>query len=347
MSGVLPPSEVITSDNKGPILAVTVILLACFSASSALVRVYAITRQKLGFGIDDILYFGGVAAAVAQTITMKYAADSGLGRHMSTLSPQELTKCFKFVYASHILGLSVSTTFSKASVVALFKRLLPPQTNQLYFHALICLIATWALFSFFALAFECKLPEPWRFVPSNCPTKGKLYYPILVLNIFIDAVLAFYIFPNVWKLTMERKDRLTVLGLFGSRIIAVVHLSLITATLPRIHSFISNLQAGLLKSQITESEYKRTQPRQSIGSRISRNSRGPPPKTRQSVDAQNSIKLTLTSLYSRNARIYSSTQKSRRRSVALPAETTSNLTVSDGQCERQSSTASLRNNSTQ
>ena len=122
----------------------------------------------------------------------------------------------KLAYTSQLLGIA-AMAWAKMSVVLLFKRLAFPQRTRHY--GLFGMVIVWAIFSLFVLAFQCPLPEPWVFNPPNCFSHGNLLYPIIVLNILTDGVLAIFILPVIWKLNMAKGTRVTVMVLFGSRIV--------------------------------------------------------------------------------------------------------------------------------
>lgn len=106
--------------------------------------------------------------------------------------------------------------WAKMSVVLLLKRLASPQ--HIRYYGLFGMTTVWAVFSLFALAFHCQLPEPWIFIPSRCFSRGRLLYPVIALNILTDGVLAIFILPVIWKLNMIKVARITVMALFASRI---------------------------------------------------------------------------------------------------------------------------------
>lgn len=128
------------------------------------------------------------------------------------------------MYAGELLSIAAMAS-AKTSAVLLSDRVAPRDSHPYY--GMLGLIAFWGAFSFLAIALQCGIPDPWAFAPDRCPSKGALYYPIISLNIVTDGLLALWILPTVWKLLMNHRDRITVIALFGSRLMYVV-LTLLT-----------------------------------------------------------------------------------------------------------------------
>ena len=121
----------------------------------------------------------------------------------------------KLMYTAQILGI-LSQGAAKVSVVMLFRRI-APAARRTHYIFLAC-IGFWALISTFMIAFQCQLPDPWVFVPSQCATHGNMQYPVIVFNMMTDIMLATGILPTVWKLNTSRETRVAVILLFASRL---------------------------------------------------------------------------------------------------------------------------------
>jgi hypothetical protein len=119
------------------------------------------------------------------------------------------------MYAAQFLEIA-ACLFAKVSVLLLSERVVPQSFRANLGISLA--IVFWACFSIFAVAFQCPLPSPWNLTPSECPTHGKLLYPIIIFNALTDTVLAFWVIPRVWKLNMSRKFRVLVCALFLTRL---------------------------------------------------------------------------------------------------------------------------------
>jgi hypothetical protein len=105
---------------------------------------------------------------------------------------------------------------AKTSVAMLFRRI--ASATHLSYYITVALVAGWAIFSLFAIAFQCSKPELWVLEPSQCRTHGYLQYPVIVLNMLTDALLSFGVIPTIWNLQMRKVTRLYLICLFGFRI---------------------------------------------------------------------------------------------------------------------------------
>jgi hypothetical protein len=105
---------------------------------------------------------------------------------------------------------------AKLSVAWLSNRVAPRPTPT--HRTIISLIVGWAAFSFLAIAFQCRLPAAWVFIPSQCPTHGRLQYVITAFNIITDVLLASSVPLATWSVTTTWEKRITLTVLFGLRL---------------------------------------------------------------------------------------------------------------------------------
>ncbi|KAF2428691.1 hypothetical protein EJ08DRAFT_735634 [Tothia fuscella] len=282
MSGVRGPLAAVSENDYGPILVVFAVAGSCISISSIAVRAFVAARRNLEFRGDDVFMIAALLASITQSILWGYAAKHGLGKHYSDVSEQSLLRYYKFIYSAQIVGI-FAMTFSKASVAFLLKRLTIYHTS--FFHTSLTFLGVgiWAIFSLFASTLQCNLPNPWYAKPELCHAREGLWSTIIVLNFLSDFILSIYIIPGVWRLTMAVSIRSTIIVLFSLRLLvcvssafqlskllrfsqssdptwdylalaittdSTVHLSLITATIPRIHNFLIALQTGRADARV-------------------------------------------------------------------------------------------------
>ena len=169
--------------------------------------------------------------ATISSIFAHVSANGGLGKRMAAVDERGLDKFYKvrlnqlafiqrltveqMMYIAELTGI-VAMFFAKTSIVLLSHRVAPREPRPYFF--MLGLIALWAVFSIFGIAFQCGLPHPWVYVPSQCSTRGNLLYPIIIFNIITDALLATWILPTLSRLLMDTGKRMTVIILFGARL---------------------------------------------------------------------------------------------------------------------------------
>lgn len=77
------------------------------------------------------------------------------------------------------------------------------------------MIVAWSVFSVFAVAFECGLPQ-WSVKSMQCGNGG-LLVSVIVLNMVTDLILAAWIFPTLWSISLDQEKFITATLLFGAR----------------------------------------------------------------------------------------------------------------------------------
>lgn len=283
-SGVLEPLHRITPDDRGPVVIVVAYSLVFVTILILLVRFGTAYHQGLRFRVDDATYLLATAFAVASSICFHLAVNGGLGRHMSALDAAARDRYYKNLYAAELMGIAAMTA-AKISVVLLSDRVAPQKPRP--FYTMIIVVSIWAIFSIFADAFQCGLPDPWRYIPSECSRGANVMYPIIIGNILTDILVTVWILPTLWRLLMEVSKRVKVMALFGSRLIVcagalgqlvvlarhvheedqtwfryrsvvweicVIYLSVILATVPRTNQFLSNMHTAHATTRLTDFE---------------------------------------------------------------------------------------------
>ncbi|KAF2467216.1 uncharacterized protein BDR25DRAFT_305654 [Lindgomyces ingoldianus] len=282
--GELAPLHRLSKDDRGPIVIIIAYSWIFVLSLVVLIRFGIAVNQRLRFKVDDFTFVLGVGFACASSVCFHLAANGGLGRHITSLNQGRLNQYYQMMYAAEMMGIA-AMAWAKTSVVLLSDRVAP--RPPVPFYLMLGLIAVWTIFSIFATAFQCSLPHPWVYVPSECPSRGSLQYPIIILNIITDAILATWILPTLWKLLMDVERRITVIVLFGSRFIVcgvaigqliavsrhihdrdqtfnnvthviwelcTINLSVLLSTIPRTNRFIAALQTSHATTLLTEFE---------------------------------------------------------------------------------------------
>ncbi|TVY87234.1 hypothetical protein LAWI1_G008030 [Lachnellula willkommii] len=216
MGDKLPPFFRVTADDHGGIAVVVVLNAIIVTCVVSGIRALIANKQRIGFQTDDITFYIAGLFGNISAICVYHAVLSGLGKRIDAVSAENLDSFYKLIYCVHLFSI-LSMTFAKVSVVLLMKRI--TLTAERSWGIVLVSCCLWGVFSFLAFAFQCGVPDPWVYVPSQCTTRGKLQYPVIVLNIVTDVILSVGMLPTVWKLRAPLETRVTVMILFALRLL--------------------------------------------------------------------------------------------------------------------------------
>ncbi|KAK5759966.1 hypothetical protein LTS12_009862 [Elasticomyces elasticus] len=288
--GTYPPLVPHGPDNRGAVVVVVTYSLMFITILFALMRTWTSHSHRRQLRWDDLAFFLAVLLLIAESILTGRAVNYGLGRHISNVTASRLVQYYRYQYAAQILGI-ITQTLAKCAVVLMVERIASELSTKKLSLALKAVIGIWTVFSIFTIAFQCGVPRPWEFTHDKCAAHGKLYYVIIAGDMATDGVLACYIIPTVVELQMSRYLKISVSSLFMTRLVVcalslgyialvpeylssndktwhnanvqilhqvVINLSVITAGIPSVRSYLSELQTGRLAMVLDESEIEMT-----------------------------------------------------------------------------------------
>jgi hypothetical protein len=102
---------------------------------------------------------------------------------------------------------------AKLSSALLIERIFPQSRRAKV--ALFGSIALFAIFSTFAVAFQCGIPQ-WTMHALQCGNGG-LSIAATAINIVTDLLLASWIVPTFWEMSLNKEKSIAVAMLFGVR----------------------------------------------------------------------------------------------------------------------------------
>jgi hypothetical protein len=108
--------------------------------------------------------------------------------------------------------------FAKLSSALLIERVFPQSLRAKM--VLFGSIAIFAIFSTFAVAFQCGIPQ-WTMHALQCG-KGRLSVAATVTNIATDLLLAFWMVPAFWEMSLDKEKSIAAATLFGVRAMYVL-----------------------------------------------------------------------------------------------------------------------------
>lgn len=102
---------------------------------------------------------------------------NGYGRHIKTLSEDQIDLIQKCTYAQHEL-IIMTMTLSKTSFIMFVKSITAVPLDHKVAQGLMLATWGWAISFLISGALQCKLPEPWNYLDKNCFNQVSFYLEI-------------------------------------------------------------------------------------------------------------------------------------------------------------------------
>jgi uncharacterized membrane protein YgcG len=189
----------------------------------------------------------------------------------------------QFNYTAQILFVLI-LYLSKVSLLFFIIRLTPSKETLQACWVVMGVVTGWAISIVIALAAQCSLPRPYDFSdPTKCVNQRALYYAAGIIDIATDLTIVILPCVIVWNVQITRRQRWTVMSVFGVRVVVcileafrlasltkylssvdkpwynvtpstwsqmVLFASLVTVCIPCLRPFLSSLESGLLDSSM-------------------------------------------------------------------------------------------------
>ncbi|KAL4917738.1 hypothetical protein BDW62DRAFT_201525 [Aspergillus aurantiobrunneus] len=260
MAGPKGPFQVLSTDNRGPLVTLVSVSLLIVAVIFVLAKFGSALYFKQRRTAVNTPIWIALIIAIIQVVILQKAVDNGLGRHQARLSDSEGQTSSKFTFAAHILLLIV-LSLSKLSTILLIWKLTPNDTLRRSCTITTGIVVAWTIFA------------------------GAIFYPIAVINILTELILVVLPFIMMRNVQMATHKRVKILCSFSSRIcvvgLAIAQLSLLpsfvhspdipwtsipwhitsqammltavtTACVPTLYHIFAGLHSGLTTTQIPD-----------------------------------------------------------------------------------------------
>ncbi|PYH98146.1 hypothetical protein BO71DRAFT_395604 [Aspergillus ellipticus CBS 707.79] len=202
-------------DNLRYVVITSTSVALILSTVSVILRLLCrkITHTKVFF--DDYLILVALFFEYAVSLAGVVLLYNGLGTHIIYVPADQLAVYLKTLASGSFLY-PLCITFTKLSILALYKRIFSIRPMILAANWVACLVILWCFGVCLIGAVTCipfrKLWEPT--IPGGCIDLPKFYYGLQVPNIVTDGVILALPLRPVWNLQVPRAQKAILLGIF-------------------------------------------------------------------------------------------------------------------------------------
>ncbi|KAK1983429.1 hypothetical protein LZ30DRAFT_588429 [Colletotrichum cereale] len=186
-------------------------------------RIYTRTKIIQLFGIDDYLAVAALLATVGCGVAIALMTTRGLGRHVVTLNPEDITQYMRLFYTS-IVCYNIAILCIKLSFLCQYYRVMVvPRLRKIYAVALV-IVGAWSTSQLCISALQC-LPVSgfWdKSVKAKCIPNQPQWYINAAGNIITDVAVFALPMPIFWHLRLPRKQKILLMGIFSLGFFTVV-----------------------------------------------------------------------------------------------------------------------------
>ncbi|RAH75549.1 uncharacterized protein BO66DRAFT_387422 [Aspergillus aculeatinus CBS 121060] len=213
----------LNEDISGRLTAATTVIVVLTTTLLAL-RIYVRSLAHVSSGWDDILLAPAWLLCLGACITGYMAiTHGGSGRHIEAVmmdDPEKLITRGKLLYSLSWLT-AFSNTFSRTSILVLFRRIFPPGVTRIVTDLTIVYLILFVLSQAIVGLTECRpLAYFWdRSIPGGWCVDQFLFYRMSgLLNIAGDVVILILPIPTVWTIhaSLARRAGIAMVFLSGS-----------------------------------------------------------------------------------------------------------------------------------
>ncbi|KAI8942457.1 hypothetical protein NX059_000525 [Plenodomus lindquistii] len=215
------------TDNRGPELVAVCSTFVSLAFITTVLRVYVRTFIVKAFGWDDGFMVLALCAHVMFATCAIGGVHYGTGRHMDTLTPEEVYKAMRYWWLCYI-AYCWAMIASKISIGLFLLRVTVKTVHRYILYGAMSLTVITGLIFFFATLFQC---TPIRFFWDRTIPGGScvnidviialtfFYSAVSVICDFTFAILPFFL---IWGLNMSRKSRIMLIPILGMACVASV-----------------------------------------------------------------------------------------------------------------------------
>ncbi|KJR87983.1 uncharacterized protein SPSK_07044 [Sporothrix schenckii 1099-18] len=208
-----------SNDSRRSVVIGVVSFLLPFTTAVVFLRIYTrryLSRRADAVGADDWTMLAALVLAVVDGITMLLMTTQGFGRHMWTLTADQITTYNMYFYLSIVFYYACLGTV-KTAILLQYLRVFAVKMRKITLVVLV-LIGLWSTALFLAGVFACQpIHAFWdKSVPNHhCISDLPQWYINAAGNIATDILIFALPIPVLWRLNLPQSQRLSLIAVFG------------------------------------------------------------------------------------------------------------------------------------
>ncbi|CAI7628390.1 unnamed protein product [Penicillium glandicola] len=186
------------------------------------IRLWSRTTSKSGIGWDDWIILASCTFAVIVMVLMLASCAYGFGQHIANLTPQHKLMTLKLFFVSQAFY-KLTMNMTKMSILMLYLRIFIQRWFRIICHALLAIITSYMVATFFASVFQCTpVARAWnKTIPGSCIDITTNWYANAGFSIATDIIiLALPMYPLYKsKIVLNRKIALMIVFALGAFVV--------------------------------------------------------------------------------------------------------------------------------
>ncbi|EED16411.1 conserved hypothetical protein [Talaromyces stipitatus ATCC 10500] len=215
--------------HTSPIMVVSWFLLVV-AMIAVFIRLGTKTWIFRKFHKDDYIIIASAIFDIGQIVCLSIAGANGYGRHIKTLSDEQVEIIQKCQYAQHEL-IIMTMTLSKISFIMFVRSITAVPLDHMVALGLIAATWGWAIAFLISGALQCRAPEPWNYLGKNCFNQ-RIWNDFFSLgDILTDVGIVIYTMIIIGRIHTKLSRRIGLAIVFGMRVLVIAAITVHITTL--------------------------------------------------------------------------------------------------------------------
>ncbi|KAH8655543.1 hypothetical protein BX600DRAFT_372284, partial [Xylariales sp. PMI_506] len=180
-------------------------------------RLYSRIAYTKKLWADDFATIIATILLIALAAIDLYSAKLGLGMHYWTIPVEKGTLILKLFYASSMIYMLLLVT-GKISILLVYLRIFPTPHIRYAVYGLSAFLVSHGIVYLLLNALQClPVASIWDryIIDRKCIDVNAIVYSSGILSIFEDIAILLLPIRQVWRLNVDRRQRLTLLAIFS------------------------------------------------------------------------------------------------------------------------------------